>query len=1035
MQRKTFQSLFKKTTHGVLVGFFAFSFFIFHAQSAFAAPPAGGYFPGTELDPDCVYTDTDCKVNNIQVERGTGAPVSTPTGSQAIVYVNEANGDAYTWDGAAWNILAGGGGGGWSLTGDAGTTPGTNFIGTTDAQAFVIKTNNTEAMRVLSNGRVGVGTTTPSAKFSVVGTLNTVYTQVSTLISGINSGQTNVGGLAVPGTFITHTDGTEYSFTGAGDFTGIGGNTVAGYIGFTSPTASATGMFNSDGTSITYDDSSGLSSAMTLENLRSTISFDDSTDNAAAVFNAAGVHLRTNSAERFTIDAAGDVGIGTTSPDYKFEVQDGGSIYLALDTTNRIYSIGSDTAPLGTGTAADSFFVGSNAGSSATSATFSNFMGNNAGLTATSAHRSNFFGLNAGSGATSANNANFLGSSAGNGATGANNSNFIGASSGLTATAAHHSNFLGLNAGSGATSASNSNFLGFNAGLGATGAEYSNFMGADAGSGATLASFSNFFGQNAGLNVTGANHLNFFGLNAGRNATSANDSNFFGESAGDGASSAFNANFLGLSAGDGATGANNANFFGFEAGLDATGANDSNFFGQSAGSGATTAENANFFGFQAGLGATAAEYSNFIGFQAGESATAADNSNFFGNDAGNNADNADYSNFIGFLAGRDATNATRSNFFGYGAGDGATNADRSVFIGTFAGTGAINADNSVFIGNEAGDLSPDAANSIFIGHSAGLNDTVDNTVSGTSILIGDNTSTGGFSDSIALGEGAENTDANQLMIGSVSTPINDLVITGTGFTTCSVNTGTGAGVSCSSDERLKKNITDLATNSLDALVQLKTVTFKWINGADTEKHIGFIAQNMREFYPELVSTAANGYLQVNYAGITPVIVEAIRELNTKLEMLADGDSEFIDEDGNQTFVGRFFDRVTVWLADSANQISEIIANTIRAKDQLCINDTCVTESQLQQLLNDSNSSSSSGGGGSSNQNSNTGDSGTGTTDTGDGTGDVSDGSDQQGSDSGDGSDAQSGDTGSGDGSDGGDSSSGDTGSGDGGTAV
>jgi len=49
----------------------------------------------------------------------------------------------------------------WSLTGNAGTNPATNFIGTTDAQDWVIKTNNIERMRVMSNGNVGVGTSTP----------------------------------------------------------------------------------------------------------------------------------------------------------------------------------------------------------------------------------------------------------------------------------------------------------------------------------------------------------------------------------------------------------------------------------------------------------------------------------------------------------------------------------------------------------------------------------------------------------------------------------------------------------------------------------------------------------------------------------------------------------------------------------------------------------------------------------------------------------------------------------------------------------
>lgn len=47
----------------------------------------------------------------------------------------------------------------WDINGNAGTTVGTNFIGTTDAVDFVTKTNNTEKTRVTSGGLFGIGKT------------------------------------------------------------------------------------------------------------------------------------------------------------------------------------------------------------------------------------------------------------------------------------------------------------------------------------------------------------------------------------------------------------------------------------------------------------------------------------------------------------------------------------------------------------------------------------------------------------------------------------------------------------------------------------------------------------------------------------------------------------------------------------------------------------------------------------------------------------------------------------------------------------
>lgn len=104
------------------------------------------------------------------------ATVPSPTVSLLLYNINAGitGGSGvgfYTWNGSAWvklitstDVTSD-----WSTTGNSGTNPATDFIGTTDAVDLVLRTNNTEAMRVSSTGDVGIGTPTPSAALDVMG--------------------------------------------------------------------------------------------------------------------------------------------------------------------------------------------------------------------------------------------------------------------------------------------------------------------------------------------------------------------------------------------------------------------------------------------------------------------------------------------------------------------------------------------------------------------------------------------------------------------------------------------------------------------------------------------------------------------------------------------------------------------------------------------------------------------------------------------------------------------------------------------------
>jgi hypothetical protein len=106
-----------------------------------------------------------------------------------------------------------------------------------------------------------------------------------------------------------------------------------------------------------------------------------------------------------------------------------------------------------------------------------------------------------------------------------------------------------------------------------------------------------------------------------------------------------------------------------------------------------------------------------------------------------------------------------------------------------------------------------------------------------------------------------------------------------GATVATFQSGTGsctvipnAGMSCSSDIRLKENIVEIM-NGLDKVLNLRGVTFQWKERATTDnsRYIGFIAQEVEKVAPELVKEDTRGYKQVNYANFVAVLTEAVKE--------------------------------------------------------------------------------------------------------------------------------------------------------------
>jgi hypothetical protein len=133
----------------------------------------------------------------------------------------------------------------WSLSGNAGTNPGTDFLGTKDAKPLVVKTNNTEALRVNADGTVSVDNTLTAGTASASGIA----------LSGRASGRAIVGNLGQsvcprgPAFAVGGCDGASSltSLFGSTD-SGVYGSSLSGSgVRGESPTGRAIEGFSSNG--------------------------------------------------------------------------------------------------------------------------------------------------------------------------------------------------------------------------------------------------------------------------------------------------------------------------------------------------------------------------------------------------------------------------------------------------------------------------------------------------------------------------------------------------------------------------------------------------------------------------------------------------------------------------------------------------------------------------------------------------------------------------------------------------------------------
>jgi fibronectin-binding autotransporter adhesin len=120
--------------------------------------------------------------------------------------------------------------------------------------------------------------------------------------------------------------------------------------------------------------------------------------------------------------------------------------------------------------------------------------------------------------------------------------------------------------------------------------------------------------------------------------------------------------------------------------------------------------------------------------------------------------------------------------------------------------------------------------------------------------------------------------AGGLTIGKIATATGD----NQGETTLLTLAGNGnltiTGAYSPSDLRLKKDVVEIS-DPLNKLTLLRGVTFRWKDSSRPQgEQIGVIAQEVKNVFPQLVSSDPSGALSVNYAGLVAPLIEAVKEM-------------------------------------------------------------------------------------------------------------------------------------------------------------
>ncbi len=562
------------------------------------------------------------------------------------------------------------------------------------------------------------------------------------------------------------------------------------------------------------------------------------------------------------------------------------------------------------------------------------FIGHQSGLDNTTGLYNSFFGYQSGRSNTEGSNNVFSGYGSGYNNTKGGNNVFIGNFSGYANTTGNRNVMIGYLAGRYNTTASNNINIGYFSGFYNSTGEFNTYLGYNSGYRAgyqTTAdpSYNTYIGYETGYNMREGIYNTFIGYRSGygQNAetTTGSKNTALGYLSGYSLTSGSNNVLIGNQSGYKLDVGKNNVMVGDSAGFESTGADFSVFLGEGAGRDNTTGDYNTLIGYQAGYSTGGSSYTTAIGYQAGYSLSSWQAGTYVGYEAGKF--NTGRTNvFVGSAAGRGFTSGADNVAIGRGAGGSNDSpfveltGDKNTYLGWFAGyksasatenvivgaqpftsSNPITGSYNVYLGSQAGNESGSASKNVFIGYRAGLNETnsdrlyIDNTSTSSPLIYGQfdnnrlgiNTGTptanlhikqaGADEEGFAI-ENDGDTDTWSWEIGA-----NDLNMYYNGTKVGHWDEADGS-YTAVSDIRFKKDISDYQKSVLTDVMNLKPVRYRLKHAsAESKKEIGFIAQDVKKYFPELVKESEDGTLGLDYQEFGIVAIKAIQEQQKLIE--------------------------------------------------------------------------------------------------------------------------------------------------------